>query len=156
MARSTRTKTTQPLYADGDDSGNDTEPDTPRPVQSRSSKKRLSEANRDGSFNEDSGAGRAPLRSVNMNDDAAEKRRRRKSTKPAPLFADEDDEPQAGPSNSAQADGNGPALASGRSLQRLRSVAQVPALDVPIDVNNYEEWMKMATDNVSRHISQLR
>ncbi|EIN06142.1 barren [Punctularia strigosozonata HHB-11173 SS5] len=83
-----------------------------------------------------------------MNDDEAEKRRRRKSMKSMALITDDGDAPQAGPSNHAQADGGGtPVAPAGRSLQRLRSVAQVPAINVSIDVNNYEEWMKMATDN---------
>lgn len=138
MARS------QPLY---DDSDPDTEPETPKP-QRTATRKRLSEAYNpdiDASFVSDSGV-RAHKSSVDINDDAAEKRRRRKSTKIAvPENA------QAGPSegNDDQADTS----RSTREKQRLTTVApMVPPEKETIDIINskFEEWMKLTTDNVIR------
>ncbi|KAH8093297.1 condensin complex subunit 2/barren [Cristinia sonorae] len=129
----------------GSDTDNDTEPETPKPMARTLSKKRLSDAY-DVSFNSDSG--RVPLKSVNINDDAAEKRRRRKSTK---ILQPENAE--AGPSSDANA-GNPDEVedrtgAQARQKQQLLSIAQAPILDVPLDVmsHKFEEWMKMATDN---------
>lgn len=119
----------------GGDTDNDDQP-TPKP-QRTTSRKRLSEAAFDPSFTTESG--RPPPKSVNINDDAAEKRRRRQSTRPtAPV-----DENEAGPSEDR-------AAAHARQKQQLLSVAEAPAIDVPLDVmnSNFEEWMKMATDNV--------
>lgn len=120
----------QPLYADSDSGGE--EESTPKPAR-HAPRKRLSETHIDpnASFSSD----RAPLRSVNINDDAAEKRRRRQSVKAVPVQEPEDQE-QAEP---------------GRSKGRLlTSAALPPVINVPLDVmsSNYEEWMKMATDNV--------
>ncbi|TCD65915.1 hypothetical protein EIP91_002030 [Steccherinum ochraceum] len=132
-----------------EDSGEDTEPDTPKPVHRTLSKKRLSDVY-DASFSSDSG--RVPLKSVNINDDAAEKRRRRKSARVVPQ-----ENAEAGPSsegnagNAAPAEGGEDARAVGqaRQKQQLLSIAQVPIVDVPLDVMSakFEEWMKMATDN---------
>ncbi|TFY72916.1 hypothetical protein EVG20_g107 [Dentipellis fragilis] len=139
--RTQRAQRQQPLYAD-EDSGDDTERDTPKPQQVQNLRKRLSEG-RDRSFSED----RAPLKAVNINDDAAEKRRRRKSAKVAVL-----ENAEAGPSNGARADGQ-PAAESSRNAQarqkqQLLAVVETP-IDVPADVMtaNFEEWMKMAMDN---------
>ncbi|KDQ61579.1 hypothetical protein JAAARDRAFT_66671 [Jaapia argillacea MUCL 33604] len=145
--RSAKASTSQKsLYADSD-SGEETEPDTPKP-QRPNLKKRLSEAynpdNDHSSFVSDTG--RAPLKSVNINDDTAEKRRRRKSAK---VVYEMEENADAGPSSDGMVGegeegrrGNGPP-------QRLASVAQIPAVNVPLDVmsSNFEEWMKMATDN---------
>ena len=122
----------------------DTEPDTPKANNRQGSKKRISEA--DASFTSDSG--RAPLRAVNINDDAAEKRRRRKSTKLAVI---ESAEP--GPSSGDRMDtgeGSRAALAKQQQQQQLNSALPPPVINVPLDVmnSNFEEWMKMATDNV--------
>lgn len=119
-----------PLYADSDSEGD--EESTPKPVR-HAPRKRLSEAHidPDASFSSD----RAPLRSVNINDDVAEKRRRRKSVKVIPVQEPEEQE---------QAE-------HGRSKGRLlTSAAPPPVINVPLDVmsSNFEEWMKMATDNV--------
>lgn len=160
--RGSRARAASDDDADSDFAGNnggDTEPEqleaTPR-ARRTMTKRRLSEyageADADASFGSDGGA-RQPLKAVNMNDDAAEKRRRRKSTKISlPNLNDDEDPPQAGPSNEG-ADAQGADAPEGprRPLQRLQSVAQIPAINVPLDVmsSNFEEWMKMATDNVS-------
>jgi condensin complex subunit 2 len=79
---------------------------------------------------------RAPLRSVSINDNAAEKRRRRKSVKVAPVLQPEEQEQQTEPARS--------------KARLLTSAAPPPVINVPLDVmsSNFEEWMKMATDNV--------
>lgn len=126
----------------------DTEPDTPRPNHRQGSKKRISDVHGldpDASFNSD--PGRAPLRTVNINDDAAEKRRRRKSNKLAVI---ESAEP--GPSGDRMDTGESSraALAKQKQQQQLNSALPPPVINVPLDVmnSNFEEWMKMATDNV--------
>jgi condensin complex subunit 2 len=138
MAAARRTRpssSSQPVYAD--DSGDETEQDTPKP-QRTGLKKRLSEVynpDADASFGSD--PGRLPLRSVNINDDAAEKRRRRKSSKFVAL-----DNAQVAPSETESA--------AAKQKQQLSSVAPPAVINVPLDVmsSNFEEWMKMATDNV--------
>lgn len=135
----------QPLYA-SDDSDGGTEQDTPKPRR-QNLRKRLSEVydpDADASFGSD--PGRVPLRSVNVNDDAAEKRRRRKSTKlimPA-------NAPAVPPFEGAEGDPADPARSTKQRQQQLNSVAPPPVVNVPLDVmsSNFEEWMKMATDNV--------
>ncbi|KAI0820368.1 barren [Trametes gibbosa] len=148
-------------YADSD-SGGDTEREhTPKPNARTLSKKRLSERihdpDPDRSFAQDvpsGGGARPPLKSVNINDDVAEKRRRRKSAKvttvhPEALHA------EAGPSNIPYtADGEGASEATrtttlGRSKSQLLNVPQAPVINVPMDVmtSNFDQWMKMATDN---------
>ncbi|EGN96565.1 hypothetical protein SERLA73DRAFT_111171 [Serpula lacrymans var. lacrymans S7.3] len=134
------------------DSGADTEPETPRPPR-QASKRRISERfsdiygpDNDASFSSD--PGRVPLKAVNINDDAAEKRRRRKSNKfVVPETA------QAGPSSEGNNVEQDPAessrAAQAKQKQQLTSVAPPPIINVPLDVmsSNFEEWMKMATDN---------
>ncbi|KZT27835.1 barren [Neolentinus lepideus HHB14362 ss-1] len=145
-ARPSRAKVPQvPLFKDDTDSGDDTEQETPRP-QRQGLKKRLSEVynpENDQSFSSD--PDRAPFKSVNVNDDMAEKRRRRKSTKGAVVV---EENAEAGPSGEAAAESS-KAGAQVRQKQVLNSVAQVPVVNVPLDVmsSNFEEWMKMATDN---------
>jgi condensin complex subunit 2 len=141
-----------------EDEGAATERETtpqPQPLSSGGSRRRISNINDDGATPNTNGK-RAPLQSVNMNDDAAEKRKRRQSQK-VTMILPEDDQPVAGPSSEGMngagpADGvDGTAATPRRGLQRLDSVAQVDApLNVPLDVmsSNFEEWMKMATDNV--------
>ena len=108
----------------------DDDADTPKAVR-HALKKRLSDVynDPDASFSDD----RAPLRAVNINDDAAEKRRRRKSIKLVPAIQPEDQPEHA--------------KSKGRLLT---SAAPPPVINVPLDVmsSNFEEWMKMATDNV--------
>lgn len=134
----------QPLYAD--DTDNESDPGTPRPAR-HGVRKRLSEVHNpeNDSFNSDTGV-RQPLRAVNINDDAAEKRRRRKSTKfVLPENA------VAGPSSEVNNDGEAADTSrTARQKQQLNAVT-APVIDVPPDVmsSNFEEWMKMATDNVS-------
>ncbi|KAL4246253.1 Condensin complex subunit 2 [Abortiporus biennis] len=136
----------KPTPNDSDSDGGDTEPEqeTPRPTNRTLSKKRLSDVY-DVSFNSDSG--RAPLKSVNINDDAAEKRRRRKSAKI--ILPQENAE--AGPSSEGNMDvrDDPKAAAHAKQKQQLLSIAPGPAVNVPLDVmsSNFEEWMKMATDN---------
>lgn len=135
-----------PVDVDSDSAGDTENDDEPTPKPQRIARKRISEAF-DASFTSDSG--RAPLKSVNINDDAAEKRRRRKSTRPViPL-----DDNEAGPSSEDPR-----AAAHARQKQQLLSVAEAPAIDVPLDVmnSNFEEWMKMATDNVRARPSSPR
>lgn len=124
--------------ADSDDGGDTDYEGEPTPKPQR--RKRVSEAAFDASFTSDSGRLQAQ-KSVNINDDAAEKRRRRKSARPVVL----NDDPEAGPSTEDTR-----AAAHARQKQQLLSVAEAPAIDVPLDVmnQNFEEWMKMATDNV--------
>lgn len=134
MSRRARIRSpSQPLYDDSD-SGEDTD-NTPKPTR-HAPRRRISEANLDSDVN--SSPSRAPLRSVNINDDAAEKRRRRKSIKVIAALEPEDQE-QAEP---------------GRSKGKLlTSAAPPPVINVPLDVmsSNFEEWMKMATDNVCKN-----
>jgi condensin complex subunit 2 len=144
VRRARSPQASQPLYADETDT--ESGPDTPRPHK-QNLKKRLSEVynpENDASFTSDSA--RPPLRSVNMNDDAAEKRRRRKSTKITVI-----ENAMAGPSSEGSADPDASETSrTAKQKQQLKSVAPPPVINVPKDVmsSNFEEWMKMATDNV--------
>ncbi len=124
----------------------DSDQGTPKPQRL---KKRLSEANapdNDTSFTLESG--RPPLRtkSVNINDDAAEKRKRRKSTKLNVI-----DTALPGSENMTSDADHGEPVRAGKQKQ-LNTVAPPQISDTPFDVmnSNFEEWMKMATDNVSQ------
>ncbi|KAI0705151.1 condensin complex subunit 2/barren [Cytidiella melzeri] len=134
-----------PNYAETD-SGDDTERDEPTPKTHRTaSKKRVSDVY-DASFTSESG--RAPLRSVNLNDDAAEKRRRRQSAKVAMMPLDDN---EAGPSGEGSADAErDPTRPTVHGKQKqLPPVDEAPKIQLSMDVmnSNFEEWMKMATDN---------
>jgi condensin complex subunit 2 len=138
-----------------DNDSDDTEPDTPRQKYRHSSKKRISDAHAldpDSSFTSD--PGRVPLGTVNINDDAAEKRRRRKSNK---QLVAEGSEP--GPSGDRMDTGESSraALAKQKQQQQLNSAVPPPVINVPLDVmnSNFEEWMKMATDNVCNMSSTM-
>ncbi|KAJ8489216.1 hypothetical protein ONZ51_g3095 [Trametes cubensis] len=149
------------LYAESDSGGDTEREQTPKPQARTLSKKRLSERlydpEADGSFSAEGSngtGGRAPLKNVNINDDIAEKRRRRKSAKVTVVLDGEDAE--AGPSNAAHlvdgAEGSAEgtrATALGRQKSQLLNVPQAPVINVPIDVmtSNFDQWMKMATDN---------
>ncbi|KAH9995599.1 condensin complex subunit 2/barren [Russula vinacea] len=114
--------------------------------KSQAARKRISET-QDGSFTEDANPGRVPLKAVNINDDSAEKRRRRKSAKNPTS-----DNAEAGPSTNARQDGteDAGAHAHSRHKQALKStIVETPIIDIPLDIrnSNYEEWMKMAMDN---------
>ncbi|KAF8661344.1 hypothetical protein AX16_001439 [Volvariella volvacea WC 439] len=129
-----------PPHADDTDNS-----DVERPRAYRHAhRKRLSEAysDADASFASD---GRAPLVAVNINDDAAEKRRRRKSTKITAI-----EEIRGGPSAEGSNDADGlEATRGAKQKQQLNAVAPPPVINVPLDVmnSNFEEWMRMATDN---------
>ncbi|KAJ7695086.1 condensin complex subunit 2/barren [Mycena rosella] len=133
-----RPSSSQPLYAD-DDSDQEAEQETPRPQRI---KKRLSDVH-DVSFADS--PPRQPLKSRNINDDTAEKRRRRKSTKITII-----ENAEAGPSNDPDNERD-PAETSrtARQKQPINSVAapmvEPPALEILS--SNFDEWMKMATDN---------
>jgi len=138
MAPSRRARSpsgSQPLYADDTDS--ESEPETPRPHKSNL-KKRLSEV-------DTADGARVPLRNVNINDDAAEKRRRRKSTKIMVI-----ENALAGPSSEGTHDQDGEQARGSKQKQPLNTVAPPVLNNVSLDVmsSNFEEWMKMATDNV--------
>ncbi|KAI6112767.1 condensin complex subunit 2/barren [Pisolithus sp. B1] len=128
---------------DDTDMGEHTEPDTPIPSHRQRSKRRISERHEtDGSFSAD--GARAPLRPVNINDDTAEKRRRRKSTKLAVI-----ENAEAGPSTERQEHSPEPFKTIQAKQRPLNSVLPPPVINVSLDVmnSNFEEWMKMATDN---------
>jgi condensin complex subunit 2 len=146
MAPTRRARSPQdPHSTHPDDADTDSEPATPKPHKQHL-RKRLSEAynlENDTSFTSDSGR---PQRPVNINDDAAEKRRRRKSTKITVV-----ENAMAGPSSDGNMDTD--ALETSRTAKQkhqLKSVAPPPVITVSKDVmsSNFEEWMKMATDNV--------
>jgi len=145
-ARRTREReNSQPSYDGGSDSdGTDVE-STPKPKR-QGLKKRLSVYNPDNNASFSVEHGRLPLKSVNINDDGAERRRRRKSYK----F----ESSQLGPSSETQGNEQEPGLNDtprAARQKRLASVAPPEMVNVPLDVmsSNFEEWMKMATDNVS-------
>ncbi|KAJ3528735.1 hypothetical protein NM688_g7955 [Phlebia brevispora] len=114
----------------------------PTPKHSRThSKKRLSDVY-DSSFVAEPGRSR---KSVNMNDDAAEKRKRRQSAR----VVLPEQEPEAGPSNESRVEERDRAPTLAKQKSQLITVDQTPIITVPTDVMNanYEEWMKLATDN---------
>lgn len=108
---------------------------TPNNRARSAKKRRVSEYN---VTNEDSP--RVPLKSVNINDDAAEKRRRRKSTKVHQLDTSELDQD---PDSSRTM----------KQKQPLNTVGPTPVVNFNIVSSKYEEWMKMATDNVRVFLS---
>ncbi|KAI0044766.1 barren [Auriscalpium vulgare] len=125
-ARAQRAPTSQPLYADGD---TDEEEDqgTPRPTKTHPLRKRLSEL-RDKSF------GDAPPKPVNVNDDAAEKRRRRQS-RPAHENA------EAGPSTGRRLDVVDGAEADIRiAVPNLAIFEQEMKLTVDGKINSANTW----------------
>ncbi|KAF8998536.1 condensin complex subunit 2/barren [Cyathus striatus] len=124
-------KDSQPLYTE--DTDHESEQDTPK---AHKLKKRVSEAYlAEGDSNAPDGA-RVPLRSVNINDDAAEKRRRRKSTRIAVIDS------LPGPSTDGVAGGTDQEGESSRAAKQKQ-----PLNAVALPISNFEEWMKMATDN---------
>ena len=90
-----------------------------------------------------------PFKPMNINDDAAEKRRRRESTKRVrPSLEDVD----ATMRSSDGIDGGGtPRPGVWARANQLDAVEDAPIIQVPLGVmsSNFEEWMKMATDNAS-------
>lgn len=147
MAPARRVRVQDEPTHDGD-TDYESEPETPRP-QKTNLKKRLSEVHHpdaDGSYT-NTDPSRVPLKSVNLNDDAAEKRRRRKSTKLTVI----DDLAMGGPSgeNAGDQENTEPSRST-RQKQQINTVAPPAEMNVPPDVmsSNFEEWIKMATDNV--------
>ncbi|EJD07497.1 barren [Fomitiporia mediterranea MF3/22] len=169
MARSTRPRAHVPLYADSDSDGDENENDssdqeaTPRAKHARGApngkakgKKRASDVYQPGdSGSSPNGNHRVPFKTVNINDDEAEKRKRRKSAKlAAPMVLVDDAEmangSAAGASSSTREPGDTPkANRHAKHKQQLMAVTETPVINVPLDVmsSNFEEWMKMATDN---------
>ena len=153
MARAAKARAQQSLYADSDsdpDENTDVE-ETPR-AQTRpgKAKKRVSDVFQPNDRN-DSSPQRVPFQTVNFNDDEAEKRKRRRSAKLAQTLSLIDE--NNGNTAQAEASGTGDTPRAAKHLrhkQQLLAVADTPAIDVPLDVmsSNFEEWMKMATDNV--------
>jgi len=138
-SRPARTRTQSTNYGGDSDSEQSDAEDTPKPKKG-SKKKRISDVFVPG---DDEVETRTPLGSMNMNDDAAEKRRRRKSLKLPPPTVDSVE--------SQPADSQGTPRANGNTRPNpLNVVEDAPAVKVPLDVmsSNFEEWMKMATDNV--------
>ena len=145
MARAARIQRTQSLYADeNSDDERDVENETTPRVDRKRNKKRVSDAFIPGEDSE-----RVPFKHVNLNDDEAEKRRRRKSLKALQPFASMDSIDMSATSQSKD-DLQTTPKASRQKQQLLKSVVQTPIINVPLDVmsSNFEEWMKMATDNV--------
>jgi len=135
------------LYADGTSSESDVERTPRQRGKPQNIRKRISEA-QDKTFTEDSNPARVPLKAVNINDVSAEKRRRRRSAKNPTV-----DNLEAGPSTSSRQDDveDAGTHEHSRHKQALKSIiVETPIIDVPLDVrnSNYEEWMKMAMDNV--------
>ncbi|KAG8905046.1 hypothetical protein FRB99_000782 [Tulasnella sp. 403] len=114
---------------------------------------------------------KARTSTIDLNDDTAEKRKRRKSAKQSvafinPLDASEREAAKAARAEKGRASGAnrettperptntgaGPRTPKVSALARanqLNAVAQTPVPAVPIDIltSKYEEWMKLATDN---------
>ena len=138
----------RPPTRDDFDSDNETETETPRLTKSTAALRRRISETQDKSYED---GPRPPLKTVNINDDAAEKRRRRKSTKIAVV-----ENSEAGPSGAGVGSGEGhsTAVANPPRTGGRRSMAvaplETPVINVPADVmtSNFEEWMKMAMDNV--------
>ncbi|KAG6813822.1 hypothetical protein H0H92_006766 [Tricholoma furcatifolium] len=143
MPRARRAQSPEDDHLYAEDTDTDGEKDTPKPHK-QLLKKRLSEAylpEHDPTLD----SGRPPAKSVNINDDVAEKRRRRKSTKITVI------EPSLpGPSSEGNVDMDASESSrAAKQKQQLNSVAAAPMINVSKDVmsSNFEEWMKMATDN---------
>ncbi|KZT37936.1 barren [Sistotremastrum suecicum HHB10207 ss-3] len=132
--RPRRARVDEPSYEDTDideENNSNDEQATPRPAKKKA-KKHMSEIMGDSSFS----AEKQPLKPIDMNDDEAERRRRRKSVKVAAAAA-------------AAAPLEEPATPRARPGQQVNAVEPAPPVAVPLDVmnTNFEEWMKMATDN---------
>jgi condensin complex subunit 2 len=103
---------------------------------------------------------RRPLVAVDINDDREEKKRRRKSAAARTFqnFGDAQENSFAGPSGSkgtSEPDpedeaSTRPKITALARANQLNAVAHAPMPAVSLDVmsSNFEEWMKMATDNV--------
>ncbi|KXN87652.1 Condensin complex subunit 2 [Leucoagaricus sp. SymC.cos] len=131
--------------AHGGDTDRESEQETPRP-QKTSLKKRLSEVHHDpdGSFT-NGDPSRVPLKSVNLNDDAAEKRRRRKSTKLTVI----DDLAMGGAPGENAVDQENSEPRPSRQKQQINILPPLADMNISPEImhSNFEEWMKMASDN---------
>jgi condensin complex subunit 2 len=137
----------QPLYDDDtDEDYKDGSDSQPTPAGRHGLKKRLSESHL--SSKDVSRADRRQ-QTKNLNDDIAEKRSRRKSMKPSSDFPPSDGVDLDHASNEEQ--GRSGVVAKPKDARtQLTAVENSETINVPIDVmsSNFEEWMKMATDNV--------
>lgn len=105
-----------------------------------------------------------------MNNDAAEKANRRKSAHFGDLHRPEVGKKDAAGrrvvsgqqgagagaagsgSGGAGVTGTGPSMMAAKKAKRLSSVvAAAPVVSMEVMSTNFEEWMKLATDNVGRH-----
>ncbi len=126
--------------ADEDDSENVDVEATPRPAKSKGKgKKRVSDVFHPSNGDVGSSPHRVPLGTVNINDDEAEKRKRRKSAKilqPMMVINEADGTPQ-----SSQEGGANDTPRANRHLkqkQQLMSVAETPVINVPLDVDELQ------------------
>lgn len=149
--RMARARTHQPLYADSDSEPDENSENEATPKDKRvKPKKRISDVFDPNAAN---APHRAPFKSVNMNDDEAEKRKRRKSVKLSQPLAQMVVEDPAATTGQDATNSNGDTPKAARHLkhkQQLMALTEAPIINVPLDVmsSNFEEWMKMATDNV--------
>ncbi|KAG8919223.1 hypothetical protein FRC02_001817 [Tulasnella sp. 418] len=144
------------------DSEGDTEGEDEQLKRVSKGKRRVRESFIEGN---DIAPGPSRTSAIDLNDDTAEKRRRRKSAKQSvaflkPLDEEEQEEAKAarerrGLEESPERNATGPSgprtpkvSALARATQ-LNTVAETPVPAVSLDVmsSNFEEWMKMATDN---------
>ncbi|KAL5513141.1 hypothetical protein ACEPAH_3539 [Sanghuangporus vaninii] len=163
MARPARPRTHRPLYADSDSDDDENDFDVsdheatprakqPQPNGKNKGKKRVSDVNQPADpGSSPSGNHRVPLKAVNLNDDEAEKRKRRKSAKLAqPMVLVDDADHANGNAVAGSSTGDTPkGNRFSKHKQLLMAVTETPIINVPLDVmsSNFEEWMKMATDN---------
>lgn len=137
---------------DGDEYEDGVDESTSRPDKSAKHKRRVSML-RDMEGHSKSKAS-VTMKSVDSsdltaNDDLEEKRRRRQSRAPTALIAEEE-----GDGASSSGGAGGPRTPKKTAVARanmLNAVDHTPLPAVSLDVmtSNFEEWMKMATDNVS-------
>ena len=162
MARTARKPAANVSYSDASET--ESEPEvTPRPKQKAAKlKRRVSQYNpqeeESQQFNNPRDSFRVPLKPIN--DELVEKRnlKRRKSRmsmgiglEGSSLVADNEAAPEA--SQDINGDADTPKTLKKTALARanqLKSVAAPAPVAAPIEIlsSNFEEWMKMATDNV--------
>lgn len=82
---------------------------------------------------------------MHENNDAAERAARRKSAHFAPLAAGKEN----ASATASPAERKALALQGQRKAKRLSAVASAPPVSLEVMNTNFEEWMKLATDNVS-------
>ncbi|KAI5116872.1 hypothetical protein M0805_005838 [Coniferiporia weirii] len=153
MARIARPAAYQPLFADSDSDGegNSDVEVTPRAKRTKG-KKRVSDVYQPIADADGSSPHRVPFTAVNINDDEAEKRKRRRSAKqvqPMVQMVVDESNPGSQSQDGANTGDTPKASRHSKHKQQLIAVAETPVINVPLDVmsSNFEEWMKMATDN---------